>query len=116
MKLRIFVLPVLLAFLSITGNCQTPAHGANLSWNSVGVSGATYTVLRSSTSGGAKTTIKSGITGTSVTDSLSANTAACYTIVTSVPGMTDSAPSNEICGVSGKDSAPSVSGFAVTFF
>lgn len=116
MKLRITLLPILLALLAGTGTCQTQAHGANLTWNSVGVSGATYTIFRSSISGGAKTAIKSGITGTSVTDSLPANTAACYTIVTSVPGMTDSVPSDEVCGVSGKDAAPKVTGLSVTFF
>lgn len=116
MKLRIVSLPVLLCLLIYSCNAQTQPHGANLNWGSVGIAGATYTVLRAPTTTGTKTTIQAGVTGISLTDSLPANTAACYWIFASAPGFADGPLSDPVCGTSGKDSAPKVQGLAVTFF
>ena len=116
MKLRLTLLPILLAFFVSSGTCQTPAHGANLKWDDVALAGRTFTILRSPTATGTKTVIQSGITGTSLTDSLPANTAACYFVVISAPGFSDGPPSDPACGTSGKDSAPKATGLAVQFF
>lgn len=116
MKLRLFSIPALLCLIAYSCNGQTPPHGANLSWTSAGITGATYTVQRSSTTTGPKTTIQSGITGLSLTDSLPANTAACYFVFVSAPGFADGPPSDPVCGTSGKDQAPKVTGLSVVFF
>lgn len=114
MKNRIFALPVMLMLLAYSCNAQG-SHGYKLTWPTVGVTGATYTVLKSSTPGGSRTVVQSGITVLTFSETLPANTNACLVVVTSVPGMADSAPSNEVCGTTGKDQAPSVTGLSAVF-
>jgi Fibronectin type III domain len=120
MKVRTAFLAVFLVALFLaTKSCSTVnagTHGAALTWTAPGpLSGATYTynVQRSNVSGGPYTTIKTGISTTSYTDSgLAAGTKYCYVVTVSAVGFTDSVPSNEACGTTLQDAAPNASGLA----
>jgi len=106
MKLRaLCLLPLTLALFSIQSTCQT-VHKATLTWGASPTTGATYGVLRGLTPGGSKSKIATGVSALTFVDSpLSANTQYCYQVVAEAAGSTDSTPTNEVCGVTGKDAA-----------
>lgn len=92
-------------FMVKTCNAQT-THQATLTWTASLSPGVTYNVLRSSTAGGTKTTIKSGLSVLTYVDTpLPANTQECYQVTASSPGLLDSTPTNEVCVSTGKDQA-----------
>lgn len=116
MKLRAFVLLPLM-FLMMTFACpaQTP-HQAKLTWGASTTTGATYGVLRGLTPGGAKSKIATGLSALTYTDTpLSANTQYCYQVVAEATGSNDSTPTNEVCGVTGKDNAVTPGTLGVVF-
>lgn len=89
--------------LSISATCQT-THSASLSWPASPTAGATYNVMRASTAAGPFTTVQAGVTSLTFTDSgLAANTQFCYEVTASSQGAADSAPTNVVCGTTGKD-------------
>lgn len=115
MKLRAFCLPVLLALLAGQSTCQT-VHKATLTWTASPTTGATYGIMRGSVAGGAKTKVATGITALTFVDSpLTANTNYCYQVVAEATGQNDSAPTNEVCGQTGKDTAVSPGTLGVVF-
>lgn len=108
--MKILATGIAVCLLSIMATCQT-THQAVLNWAASSQSGVTYNVLRGSAPGGAKTTIKTGLSALTFTDAgLTANTQYCYQVTASATGQNDSAPSNEVCGTTGKDTtaAPGV--------
>lgn len=97
---------LLLCLLPITAACQSVPHKAELSWTASPTADVTYNILRGSVAGGVKTKIASGVAVLTYSDSgLAANTQYCYQVTASKAGMNDSAPSNEVCGTTDKDSA-----------
>lgn len=103
MKRAMFI-TILLAMCSIAGTCQTTTHQAVLTWTASATTGATYNILRASSSTGPFTAIQTGVIALTYTDAnLPANTQVCYEVSASAAGMQDSSPTNVACGTTGKD-------------
>lgn len=92
------------ALLSVAGQCQTTAHSATLSAPASATTGATYNVLRSTSSTGTFTAIATALAAPSYVDqNLPANTQFCYEMTASSVGNSDSAPTNIQCGTTGQN-------------
>jgi hypothetical protein len=115
MKMRIFALPIMVLMLAWACNAQV-THNAVLTWGASTTTGATYNILRGTVPGGTKTAIKTGLTVLTFTDTpLPSNTQECYQVTVSAPGFSDSAPTNEVCGTTGKDAAVGAGTLGVIF-
>lgn len=85
------------------------AHSATLNWTASSAPGVTYAVRRGTTQGGAKSVIATGVTAVTYIDSgLAANQAVCYDVIAQMPGVPDSAPTNDWCGTTPKDTPTSL--------
>lgn len=116
MKLRMTALPIALLLMAFSCQGQTSTHNATLTWGASTTTGATYSVLRGTVPGGSKTSIKSGLTALTFVDTpLAANSQFCYVVVASSPGLSDSVPSNEVCGKSGQDTVGAPGTLGVVF-
>lgn len=107
----------ILAFclLAMSATCQT-THSAALSWQASTTPNVTYNVLRASSQAGPFTSIQTGVTGLTFTDSnLAANTQFCYEVTASATGMADSAPTNIVCGTTGQNQAAAPGTLVIIF-
>jgi hypothetical protein len=104
MKLKFLVAFLICILTALPCNAQTTTHKATLNYTASPDSGVTYGILKSSTPGGAKTKIATGITTLSFIDAnLAANIQVCYQVVAESAGKNDSTPTNEACGNTNKD-------------
>lgn len=102
--LKFLVAFLICALTALPCRAQTTTHKATLNYTASPDSGVTYGILKSSTPGGAKTKIATGITALSFVDAnLPANTLVCYQVVAESSGRDDSSPTNEACGSTKKD-------------
>lgn len=111
-NLKIFGLTLLTAILYA---CPAAAqHSAVLSWPASATPNATYSVKRSSVTGGPYAPIKITLAALTYTDDgLKAATTVCYVVTATAPGFDESDNSNEFCGTTGNDKAAAPSGLTV---
>lgn len=110
MKIRSAGIASMVALLMFAHTCSAQAapHQAVLTWGASPTPNSTYSVKRSTVSGGPYTTLKTGVAALTYTDSgLSSATNFCWIITATAPGFTESIPSNEKCGTTGQDQTAS---------
>lgn len=85
-------------------SCQNNNHSVSLAWTASLTPNVTYNMYRGAQ--GAEVLIKTGITGTTFTDTgLTANTQFCYFATAINAATKESVPSNEVCTATDKDQA-----------
>lgn len=107
MKLIASVAVAVLFLAGVLYLAATSVHQIKLTWNASVTPNVTYTVKRSTVSGGPYTTQVSGITGLSYADNgLAGNSKFCYVITSTLvtaAGSIESSPSTEVCATTPVD-------------